>query len=109
MNRAFCAVPSVVAASDADAAHRLEPWAESGQPTVVFEPDQLSPPAVDNDIADESLGSGNAGRVEEADAGQRIGGVRPIFVAEKLVTAAHGEHGCPVFHRRPKRRALRAL
>src|SRR5215212_11786809 len=109
INRAFGAVASVVAATDADPSHRLGPGAESGQPAVVFEPDQFSPSAVDHDIADESLRPGNAGRVEQPDPWQRFGGVRPVLMAEKLVTTAHGEHGCAIFHRRPKRRALRAL
>src|SRR4051812_42966341 len=109
IDRAFGAVSPVVAAADADAAHRLDAWPEGGQSTVVLEPDQLSPPALDDDVADESLGSGDAGRVEQTDAGQRFGAVRPVLVPEELIAAADGEHGRTVFNRGPQRLALRPL
>src|SRR5919112_3302776 len=96
-DRALGAVPPVIATTDANAAHRLDARAERGQPAVVLEADQLSPPAVDDDVADKSLGSGDARRVEQADPWQRFGGVRPVLVAEKLVTTADGKHRCPVF------------
>ena len=76
---------------------------------MIFESDQLTPPALDDDVADEPLGSGDAGRVEQADAGQRLGVVRPVLVTEQLVAAADGEQGGAVFDRRPQRLTLRAL
>src|SRR5215212_1709630 len=92
VDRALGAVPPVVAAPDADAAHRLDAWAEGSQPAVVLEADQLAPAALDDDVADESLGSGHACCVEQADAGQRFGGMRSVFVAKELVAPADGEH-----------------
>src|SRR5215212_3834771 len=106
---ALGAVSPIVAATDADAAHWLDAWAERGQPAVVLEPDQLSPLALDDDVADESLGSSDAGRVEQADAGQRFGGVRPVLVTEELIATADGEHRRAVFDRAAQRRALGSL
>src|SRR5215208_4758907 len=102
-------VPPIVAPTDSDASHGLYAWAEGGQPAVVLEPNELSPPALDNHVADESLGSGEASRVEQTDAGQRFGGVGPILVTEELVATADGEHRRTGFNCAAQRLALRPL
>src|SRR5829696_1363824 len=109
IDRALGAISPVVATTDADAAHWLDAWAERGQPAVVLEPDQLSPLGLDDDVADESLGSSDAGRVEQADSGQRFCGVWPVLVTEELVATADGEHRRAVFDRSAQRHALGSL
>src|SRR5215213_7267079 len=106
---ALGAVPPIVAATDTHATHRLDARAEGGQPAVVLEPNELSPPALHNHVADESLGSGDASSVEQTDTGQRFRGVGPILVTEELVATADGEHRRTGFNCGAQRHTLRTL
>ena len=110
VDRALGAVLAVVAAADPDPAHRplrrrrggsarcgsrTRPARPTGSSTTTL-PMKRSGPATRDDV-------------EEADARQRLGVVRPVLVAEQLVAAADGEQRRAALDRRLDRLALRAL
>ncbi len=81
--RAFGPIRTVIAASDLDSAHGRLARSEVRQAAVVLETDDVTPLALDHDIADESLRPGDGGQVEQSDARQRVGRVGSILVTKE--------------------------
>src|SRR5688572_2580655 len=100
--RALGAVFPIVAAPVNDLGHRLDAVAKPGQAAVVFEPDQLAPLALRDDVTNEALVPRFGLDIEDADARQGSGVVGTVDMAEELVTATDGERGSSMLDRVPE-------